>query len=208
VQTRPVTPRRESAQSGARSTGVNTAGSERRRGLRPPGPNPTAPGAPAGSERPGRFSIRSWRVRNRLFLLVCFPLIIAIGVAATRVSTLYQDRTHYENVKFQANTVAEVEQLLLNLQNERQAAALCLADAKGGPCTKSTGSQLSPAPEDYEGLTFAEGTTQTALKGLTASAQTVASSGSYSGGLRAAVVEAIGRTNDLPYVEKVVTSAS
>ena len=76
-------------------------------------------------------------MRNRLFLLVCFPLIIAIGVAATRVSTLYQDRTHYANVKFQANTVATVETLVLALQEERQSAALCLAAANGGPCTSS-----------------------------------------------------------------------
>jgi signal transduction histidine kinase len=215
VQTRPVTPRRESAQSGARSTGVNTAASERRRGVRPPGLNPTAPGASGGPERPNRLSIRSWRVRNRLFLLVCFPLIIAIGVAATRVSTLYQDRTHYENVKFQANTVAQVEQLLLEVQSERQAAALCLADAAGGPCTPSTGTNASTGlgtaanpGADYQGFVFAESETQAALKALTASAQTVASSGSYAGGLREAVVEAIGRTNDLPYIEKVVTTDS
>jgi signal transduction histidine kinase len=215
VQTRPVTPRRESAQSGARSTGVNTAASERRRGVRPPGLNPSGSGASGGPERPRRLSIRSWRVRNRLFLLVCFPLIIAIGVAATRVSSLYQDRTHFENVKFQANTVAQVEQLLLNVQNERQAAALCLADANGGPCTPATGTTsatgLGTAANpgaDYQGFVFQETSTQNALKALTASAQTVASSGSYASGLRQTVVEAIGRTNDLPYIEKVVTSSS
>ena len=216
MQTRPVTPRRESAQSGARSTGVNTAASERRRGVRPSGLNPPAPGASGGPERRGRLSIRSWRVRNRLFLLVCFPLIIAIGVAATRVSSLYQDRTHFENVKFQANTVAQVEQLLLNLQNERQAAALCLADAAGGPCTPATGTSAAdndlgtaanPGP-DYEGFTFSVGETQTALKELTASAQTVASSSSYASNLRNAVDEAIGRTNDLSFIEKVVTTDS
>ena len=156
MQTRPVTPRRESAQGGARSTGVNTAASERRRGGRPPGQNPPAPLAATGPDKPGRFSLRSWRVRNRLFLLVCFPLVIAIGVAATRVSTLYQLRAHYENVKFQATTVANVENLLLDLQDERQAAALCLADASGGPCTKNTGTTANPAPQDFQGLTFAE----------------------------------------------------
>ena len=109
-------------------------------------------------------------MRNRLFLLVCFPLIIAIGVAATRVSSLYQDRTHFENVKFQANTVAQVEQLLLNVQNERQAAALCLADANGGPCTPATGTTsatvLGTAANpgaDYQGFVFQEASTQSAL---------------------------------------------
>jgi len=139
---------------------------------------------------------------------VCFPLVIAIGVAATQVNTLYQDRTHYENVKFQAATVANVENLLLDLQDERQAAALCLADAAGGPCTNNTGTAANPAPQDYQGLTFAENSTQTELKALTSSAQAVATGGSYASGLRDAVDEAIGRTNDLVYIEKVVTTAS
>jgi signal transduction histidine kinase len=192
-----VTPRRESAQSGARSSGVNTAASERRRGIRPPGQQPAADAAP-GPERPGRFSIRSWRVRNRLFLLVCFPLVIAIGVAATRVGTLYQDRTHYANVKFQANTVAVVENLVLALQDERQAAALCLAESSGGPCTGSNANDLK----------YAESNTQTTLADLTASANAVASGSSYASGLRAATIEAVGRTNDLASIEKVVTTSS
>jgi len=203
VQTRPVTPRRESAQGGARSSGVNTAGSERRRGIRPPS-QPPAPGAAPGAERPGRFSIRSWRVRNRLFLLVCFPLVIAIGVAATRVSTLYQDRTHYANVKFQANTVATVETLVLALQNERQAAAYCVAAADGGTCSAS-GTNTATYYSDFE---YAVKNTQSTLANLTASAQAVAKGSSYATALRAATVEAIGRTNDLASIEKVVTGSS
>jgi len=200
VQTRPVTPRRESAQSGgARSSGVNTAASERRRGLRTPG-QPPAPGAAVGAERPGRFSIRSWRVRNRLFLLVCFPLIIAIGVAATRVGTLYQDRTHYANVKFQANTVAQVETLVLALQEERQSAALCLAAANGGPCSSGNA--------DYSNYQYSVSNTTAVRAALKASATAVATDTSYAASLREAAAEGIGRTEDLPSIEKVVTTAS
>ncbi|HET9169844.1 MAG TPA: nitrate- and nitrite sensing domain-containing protein [Actinospica sp.] len=199
MQTRPVTPRRESAQSGARSSGVNTAASERRRGIRPPG-QPPVPGNSAGAERPGRFSIRSWRVRNRLFLLVCFPLIIAIGVAATRVNTLFQDRTHYANVKFQANTVATVETLVLALQDERQAAALCLATSNGGPCTSGNA--------NYGDYTYAINNTNVVRDNLRASASAVATGSSYAAGLREATVEAVGRVDDLPSIEKVVTTSS
>jgi signal transduction histidine kinase len=139
-------------------------------------------------------------VRNRLFLLVCFPLIIAIGVAATRVSTLYQDRTHYANVKFQANTVAEVETLVLALQEERQAAALCLAAANGGPCASGNA--------HYGDFTYSVSGTANTLVQLTASAQAVATGSSYASALRAATVEAIGRTKDLPSIEKVVTTSA
>ena len=139
-------------------------------------------------------------MRNRLFLLVCFPLVIAIGVAATRVGTLYQDRTHYANVKFQANTVATVETLVLALQDERQAAALCVAAANGGPCTSGNG--------NWSDFQFAENNTGTTLANLTASAQAVAAGSSYASALRQATIEAIGRTKDLPNIEKVVTTSS
>ena len=208
MQTRPVTPRRESAQGGARSTGVNTAASERRRGGRPSGQNPPAPPAPTGPDKPGRFSLRSWRVRNRLFLLVCFPLVIAIGIGATRVNTLYQDRTHYENLRFQASTVTEVEALVLALQEERQAAEICLADAKGAPCTSSVAPPAGVAGTDLIELSNAETNTQQVLTELTASANAVVGGSNYSTALRQATVEAVGRTNDLAYIRQVVTKDS
>jgi signal transduction histidine kinase len=139
-------------------------------------------------------------VRNRLFLLVCFPLIIAIGVAATRVGTLYQDRTHYENVKFQANTVAQVETLVLALQEERQSAALCLAAANGGPCV--------PGNASYSDFQYSVRNTTAVRAALKASATAVATDTSYATTLREAAAEGIGRTEDLPSVEKVVTTAS
>lgn len=208
MQTRPVTPRRESAQGGARSTGVNTAASERRRGVRPPGQNPPAPSAPAAPEKPGRFSLRSWRVRNRLFLLVCFPLLIAIGVAATRVNTLYADRSHYANVRFQATTVATVENLLLAMQQERQAAAICLADDQGAPCTATNKGSDGNGVANYQQLQFDQKTTDAALADLTASANTVAQGNSYAQTLRDATVEAVGRTNDLAAIRTVVTQSA
>ncbi|HEX4788742.1 MAG TPA: nitrate- and nitrite sensing domain-containing protein, partial [Actinospica sp.] len=147
-------------------------------------------------------------MRNRLFLLVCFPLVIAIGVAATRVNTLYADRSHDANVHFQATTVANVESLLLALQQERQAAAICLADDTGGACTSGNGGSDGDGAANYQQYVFAQQTTQTALNQLTASANTVANGSSYASTLRNAVIEAVGRTNDLPALHDVVTKHS
>ena len=196
MQTRPVTPRRESAQRGARSAGVDTAASERRRGLRPPGQTPHITTAPV-PDKPGRFSLRSWRVRNRLFLLVCFPLAIAIGIAATRIDTLYLDRAHYENVQFQAATVSDVESLLLALQNERQDAAICIAQA-AGPCTSKAGY--------YAPYATAESSTQAAIASLASAENQVVEGNAYSQSLRQAADEADKRTTDLTYIRQVASN--
>ncbi|MBR7839158.1 sensor histidine kinase, partial [Actinospica durhamensis] len=203
MQTRPVTPRRESATGGTRSAGVDTAASERRRG-RPQGPTPPAPNArDASPAQPGRFSLRSWRVRNRLFLLVCFPLIIAIGVAATRVNTLYQDRSHYQHARFQAGTASQVELLLLTIQQEREDAAICLANAKdNGACTGADDNSFYAQYEDA-----VNATSQAALA-LTPIAESVAQDTSYSEQLRTAAAEALGRAQDLASIRDVVTKDS
>ena len=206
MQTRPVTPRRESAPGGARSAGVDSAASERRRG-RPQGPTPPAPNArDAAPAQPGRFSLRSWRVRNRLFLLVCFPLVIAIGVAATRVNTLYQDRSHLQHARFQAGTATEVEQLLLTIQQERQAAAVCVAmEPAGQPCT--AGSKTDPNAYYVEFEDAVGATTQT-VEQLTPIAESVAQDGSFAAQLRSAAAEALGRAQDLGAIRSSVTGQS
>jgi signal transduction histidine kinase len=213
-----VTPRRESAQGGARSAGVDSAASERRRG-RTQGPTPPAPNArDTAPAKPGRFSLRSWRVRNRLFLLVCFPLVIAIGVAATRVNTLFQDRSHYEHARFQAGTASQVEELLLTIQQERQAAAVCLANAQpaNGACdpqlttsTDANGKKIQiPGNPFYVEFEDAVGATNQAAENLTPIAESVAQDGSYSQQLRSAAAEALGRAQDLGAIRNVVTRDS
>ncbi|WP_034265646.1 sensor histidine kinase [Actinospica robiniae] len=143
-------------------------------------------------------------MRNRLFLLVCFPLVIAIGVAATRVNTLYQDRSHLQHARFQAGTAAQVEQLLLTIQQERQAAAVCVAMETGGsPCVE--GSKTNPNPYYVEFEDAIGATTQT-VEQLTPIAESVAQDGSFAAQLRAAAAEALGRAQDLGAIRKSVTT--
>ncbi|HEV2640395.1 MAG TPA: nitrate- and nitrite sensing domain-containing protein [Actinocrinis sp.] len=170
-------------------------------------PNP--PGPLAGRGGGSRLSFRSWRVRNRLLLLVTFPLLAAIALAVTRIDTLYQDQTYYSNAKFQASTANQVEQLLIVLQEERQAAAVC--EIVADPCSApSNGAGLTGQEEVQQQSELQFQTTQTltnqVISQLTPVATIVAGSSSYSASLRAATVEAVGRTRDLNQIRAVVTN--
>jgi signal transduction histidine kinase len=207
VQTRPVTPRREPAQSGPRAG--RPGGPERRRPTQAPDPAP----AQSNAERPGLFSLRSWRVRNRLTLLVLLPLLAAVGLAAARINTLYQDETHFRNAHFEAQTTSSVEQVLLALQQERLAASVCLAVMQ--PCTmgaadaKANGNaDLAPTYESYvTAYTDAQTAASAAIKQVSDVANQVINSPTFSADLRNAATEAFGRVTDLGEIRKVATGS-
>ncbi len=198
MQTRPVTPRRDAAQAGARAG--RPGGADRRRPPQPADPAPAAPPA----KNPGLFSLRSWRVRNRLTLLVLLPLIAAISLAAARISTLYQDRQHFQNVQFQAKTAETVEGLLLVLQQERDAATVCLAVMN--PCDMAAAGNNADDQALVNAYTTATQASLIVQDQLRAAALQVINGSSYSPVLRAVSAEADGRAvNDLPSIRIVVT---
>jgi nitrate/nitrite sensing protein/histidine kinase/DNA gyrase B/HSP90-like ATPase/HAMP domain-containing protein len=201
VQTRPVTPRRDATQAGARAG--RPGGPERRRPTQPADPAPAAPPA----KNPGLFSIRSWRVRNRLTLLVLLPLIAAVSLAAARINTLYQDRQHFQNVQFQAKTAETVEALLLVLQQEREAASVCLAVMS--PCNMAAAGGDANDQALVTAFTTATQATLTVQDQLRAAALQVINGSSYSSTLRGLAQEADGRAaNDLPQIRIVVGQKS
>ncbi|HXR69460.1 nitrate- and nitrite sensing domain-containing protein [Actinocrinis sp.] len=211
MQTRPVTPRREPAQPGPRAG--RPGAPERRRPSQPADP------APAQSARPGLFSLRSWRVRNRLTLLVLLPLLAAVGLAAARINTLYQDETHFSNAHFEAQTTTSVEQVLLALQQERLAASVCLTVMQ--PCTMAAADaraqqnqadqqnlNLKPLLESYvTAYTDAQQAATTAITQVSTVANQVISNASFNPNLRAAATEAFGRVTDLGEIRKVATGS-
>ncbi|MBS2965312.1 nitrate- and nitrite sensing domain-containing protein, partial [Actinocrinis puniceicyclus] len=211
MQTRPVTPRREPAQPGPRAG--RPGAPERRR------PSQSAESAPAQAARPGILSLRSWRVRNRLTLLVLLPLLAAVGLAAARINTLYQDETHFSNAHFEAQTTSAVEQVLLALQQERLAASVCLSVIQ--PCTMAAADaraaqnqadqqnlNLRPLLESYvSAYTDAQQAATSAITQVSTVANQVISGGSFSGDLRTAATEAFGRVTDLGEIRKVATGS-
>jgi signal transduction histidine kinase len=150
------------------------------------------------------LSLRSWRVRNRLTLLVLLPLIAAISLAAARISTLYQDRQHFQNVQFQAKTAETVEGLLLVLQQERDAATVCLAVMS--PCNMAAAGNNADDQALVTAFTTATQASLTVQDQLRSAALQVINGSSYSPVLRALSAEADGRAvTDLPSIRIVVT---
>jgi len=206
VQTRPVTPRREPAQPGPRAG--RPGGQERRRPTQPAEPAPAQ-----SAERPGLFSLRSWRVRNRLTLLVLLPLLAAVGLAAARINTLYQDETHFRNAHFEAQTTTAVEEVLLALQQERLAASVCLSAMQ--PCTMNAADAradgngtLKASFESFvTAYTDAQQAATSAISQVSGLASQVINSPTYSPALRAASTEAFGRVTDLGELRKVATGS-
>jgi signal transduction histidine kinase len=207
-----VTPRREPAQPGPRAG--RPGAPERRR------PSQPADSAPAQSAaRPSLLSLRSWRVRNRLTLLVLLPLLAAVGLAAARINTLYQDETHFSNAHFEAQTTSTVEQVLLALQQERLAASVCLSVIQ--PCTMAAADaraeqnqadqanlNLKPLLESYvTAYTDSQQAATSAITQVSTIANQVISGGSFSSDLRTAATEAFGRVTDLGEIRKVATGS-
>ncbi|HZP52864.1 nitrate- and nitrite sensing domain-containing protein [Actinocrinis sp.] len=207
-----MTPRREPAQSGPRAG--RPGAPERRRPSQPADPAPVQSAA-----RPGLFSLRSWRVRNRLTLLVLLPLLAAVGLAAARINTLYQDETHFSNAHFEAQTTTSVEEVLLALQQERLAASVCLSVMQ--PCTMAAADaraqqnqadqqnlNLKPLLESYvTAYTDAQQAATTAITQVSAVANQVITGTSFNPNLRAFATEAFGRVTDLGEIRKVATGS-
>jgi signal transduction histidine kinase len=148
-------------------------------------------------------------VRNRLALLVLLPLAAAIALATARVDSLYQAREHYETASFQAGSGQGLENLMLALQTERQAAATCLVVVNPCDATAAAASGNQIAGTLVNGFDAAASETLTAQNALKAIAQQVINSSSYNPALRgtaAVAYEAV--LVDLPNVRKVVTGSS
>lgn len=197
MQTRPVTPRREAAQAGPRAD--RPGASERRRPTQPAEPASAPPG-----QEPGFFSLRSWRVRNRLTLLALLPLIAAVGLATARINTLYQERQHFQHAKVQATTAIEVENLLLVLQEERQAASVCLAVVS--PCNTAAAAGNAQALALVNSYNAAVQATFQVTNALKPTAVSFINDPSYAANLRADAQETLSRGADLPKIRKVVTT--
>jgi signal transduction histidine kinase len=160
---------------------------------------------PPTDSRPGLLSIRSWRVRNRLTLLVLLPLLAAIALAATRINTLYDDQAHYTHARFQADTAISVEQLLLALQQERESAALCLTVIT--PCNTQTAGKNATDQNLVIQYTNAQTATSAAVATITPIAKQVVADSGYSQQLRQVAQEALGRTQDLSAIRQAVTTS-
>ncbi len=93
----------------------------------------TAPGqrAPSGA-RPSRRSLKNWRVRSRLLLLIIIPTLTALVLGGTRIVTSVQNALAYQRVEQLANLSSSVTELASALQDERDQTVQFIAAGGAG----------------------------------------------------------------------------
>ena len=93
----------------------------------------TAPGQQASSgARPSRRSLKNWRVRSRLLLLIIIPTLTALVLGATRIGTSVQSALAYQRVEQLANLSSSVTELASALQDERDQTVQYIAAGSAG----------------------------------------------------------------------------
>jgi signal transduction histidine kinase len=98
-----------------------------------------AGGAPAGeSAAPGQGSqstrlpwrsLKNWRVRSRLILLIVIPTLTAVILGGTYIVTAVQNALAYQRVERLADFSSDVTTLAANLENERDQTMWCIGES-------------------------------------------------------------------------------
>jgi HAMP domain-containing protein/anti-sigma regulatory factor (Ser/Thr protein kinase) len=111
----------------------------------PPGSDPSTSPAPRAASR---RSLKNWRVRSRLLLLVIIPTVTALAAGGTFIASSVQSDLVYQRVLTLANLSGKVTGLVQALQNEREdTIRFIVLGASDGGRGASPHSATPPGPE-------------------------------------------------------------
>jgi hypothetical protein len=98
-------------------------------------------------------SLKNWRVRSRLLLLIIIPTVTAVVLGGTYIVTAVQNALAYQRVEQLANLSSDVTTLAANLENERDQTMWCIGESpsSGANCAKGP-TDLTLVKDDW-GLT-------------------------------------------------------
>ncbi len=101
---------------------------------RSPAANDSTAAGPAAqrTQRPWR-SLKNWRVRSRLLLLIIIPTLTAVILGGTYIVTAVQNTLAYQRVERLANLSYDVTTLAGHLEDERDQTMLCIGESPSGP---------------------------------------------------------------------------
>src|SRR5215469_11059749 len=85
-----------------------------------------APGQASQSRRMPWRTLKNWRVRSRLLLLIIIPTLTALVLGGTYIVTAVQQALAYQRVERLANLSYDVTELAATLENERDQTMLCI----------------------------------------------------------------------------------
>lgn len=78
-------------------------------------------------------SLKNWRVRSRLLLLIIIPTLTAVILGGTYIVTAIQNTLAYQRVERLANFSYDVTTLAGHLEDERDQTMLCIGESPSGP---------------------------------------------------------------------------
>jgi signal transduction histidine kinase len=97
-----------------------------------PEPDTAGSGAAPRRSRQSRRSLKNWRVRSRLLLLIIIPTLTAVVLGGSRIVTSVQSALSYQRVEQLANMSYDVTGLAATLQDERDQTLLYIGGGVGG----------------------------------------------------------------------------
>ena len=92
----------------------------------------SGPAAESQPARSSRYSIKNWRVRSRLLLLVAIPTLTALVFGGLNISSSVRSAQAYGRVLQLANLSGDVTQLVQALQDEREDTVTFIASVGNG----------------------------------------------------------------------------
>jgi signal transduction histidine kinase len=114
--------------NGAAGSGATGTGAPGGPGL--PGSGLGGPGRPGGGA--GRTSLKNWRVRSRLLLLIAIPTVTALVLGGVRIASATQSALSFQRAEERAVLAADVTQLAQKLETERDQTIYYISLGGGG----------------------------------------------------------------------------
>ena len=125
-------------QSGGRLTGVAPAGNA----------GPPSPDQPPGGSQGSRRSLKNWRVRSRLILLITIPTLTAVILGGSYIVTSAENVLSYQRIEQLSNLSYAVTGLASHLENERDWTVQYIGQGSVGQAglslVKSTAASAAP----------------------------------------------------------------
>ena len=92
-----------------------------------------APAQTSQSRRLPWRSLKNWRVRSRLLLLIIIPTVTAVVLGGTYIVSAVQQALAYQRVEHLASLSSDVTTLAGTLENERDQTMWCIGESPSGP---------------------------------------------------------------------------
>ena len=187
--------------------------------------SPDAPGSP-GAPRSGsggrgggagRASLKNWRVRSRLLLLIAIPTVTALVLGGVRIASATQSALSFQRAEERAVLAADVTQLAQKLETERDQTLYFIAlggsgrpgylapppASKGAAAIKQYNSKRAPAVQQYQVIQVFYGQTDQAIARFRALLAQY--HGAYAAGAGQRVSSALAGLDNLQYLRKTST---